>query len=195
MKFLISIFFAIFLTGAITAGAHAQANSLKQISFVIDRYSGGYQSTAKLVGDNIDVNATVWQQTAPNYCWFACRANDTILLWGPDDSVGLKNASGTIDGIFYPTLYIFHTLQYSVVQAKIPKLFTKTVRISAPMTLTGNFGIWRTEQEVGDYSRALYLHNGINFQGRVKLILRVGLNGDARIYRDKYISFDFAAAE
>jgi hypothetical protein len=197
MKLLKSLLFTSFLTVLMIAGVHAQANSLKQISFVIDRYefspTGSFRTSARLLGDNIDVTATVWQQTAPYYCLTLCEANSTLRLWGPDDNAGLKNASGTIDGIFYPNLYIFHTFQYTNPETKIPKQWSKTVRISAPITLTGNIGIWRTEQEVGDPSRALYLHNGINFPGQVKLILRTVLASDRRYFRDKYISFDFSA--
>lgn len=184
---------SILLTFFLAAASFAQANSLKQISFVFDRYNG-YASSVKLAGDNIDVSAQFRSSTSPVACQ-PCTAN-TVLRFGPalDDS-GIIGASGTIDGVFYPNLYVLHSLHYSGQDTPLPKLWAKTVRVSAPLTLTGNIGVWRTPDEVGSNSVALYLHNNLNFAGMANLLLRKTLDWPSRQYHDKYLSLTFSYVE
>ena len=186
-----SIAFTIFLASAFCAAAHAQANSLKQISFVFDRYNG-YSSNVSLRGDNIDVTAQFRSATAPVAC-APCTPSSQIGFGPVLDDSGIVAASGTIDGIFYPTLYIRHSLNYSATaNTRIPKFWTKTVRVTAPLSLSGNIGVWRTQEEVGNNSLALYQHNGINFSGNANLTLRWLINGSSRLYGDKYLAMTFS---
>ena len=176
--------------------ASAQTNTLKRISFVMDHYQvgpgGSYPTPVKLLGDNIDIDANVWIQTAPNVCQFTCRVDTPLRFGSPLDGYGFKNASGTINGVYYPTLYIFHTFQYTNPDVRIPKRWARNVRISAPLLLTGNIGAWTREYDMGDPSKAVFFQRGINFEGRVKLILNQFWSGSERFYRDKYLEFDFA---
>jgi hypothetical protein len=194
MKLLRSIFFTFFLTVMLAAAGFAQANSLKQISFVFDRYSG-YNSNVRLIGDNIAVTAQFRSSTAPMVC-SPCTPN-TALQFGPafDDS-GIIFASGTIDGIFYPNLYVLHSLHYTGGQtSRIPRSWMKTVRLSAPVTLTGNVGIWTRPEDVGITAAAVYLHNNINFMGEANLSLRWSMNSGSRLFTDKYLALTFTYAE
>jgi hypothetical protein len=186
-----SIAFTIFLTSAVCSTAFAQANSLKQIAFIFDRYNG-YNSSVTLRGDNIDITAQFRSATAPVAC-SPCSANSQIAFGPALDDSGIIAASGTIDGVFYPALYVRHSLNYSATTTpRIPKFWTKTVRVTAPLTLSGNIGVWRTPEEEGNNSLALYLHNGINFTGNANLTLRWLINGSSRLYGDKYLAMTFA---
>lgn len=185
-----SLVFSLVLTCVFSLSGHAQANSLKQISFVFDRYNG-YNSHVILRGDNIDVTAQFRSQTAPVICG-PCIANTQIPFGPAFDDSGIIAASGTIDGIFYQNLYVMHSLFYSSpTNARIPKLWTKTVRVTSPLNLTGNLGIWRTPQEVGDNSVALYRHQGINFTGMANLVLEWNASSGQRLFTDKYLTLDF----
>jgi hypothetical protein len=189
MKLLKSIFFTLVLLGAMTAGIQAQANSLKEIRFFFDR-TRGYDSTVFLKGDNIDVTARYDSLNAPYLC-LPCTQN-TVLQFGPAfDNSGIVQASGTIDGIFYQNLYVLNSLTYSSPSVRIPRLWSKSVRVSAPVTLSGNIGIWRFPQEVGNNSIALYLHNGINFNGRADLWMQSWFSGGGRKFGDRHLSLSF----
>lgn len=189
MKLLKLIFFTLFLLGATTAGIQAQANSLKEIRFFFDR-TGGYDSAISLKGDNIDVTARYTSLTAPYLC-SPCTPN-TVFQFGPAfDNSGIVQASGTIDGIFYQNLYVLNSLTYSSPPVRIPRLWSKSVRVSAPVTLSGNIGIWRFPQEVGNNSIALYLHNGINFNGRADLWMQSWFSGGGRRFGDRHLTLRF----
>lgn len=188
MKFLRSISITLLLLVA-AAAAHAQANSLKEIRFFFDR-TRGYDSAVSLKGDNIDVTARYDSFNAPYMC--SPRTPNTVFQFGPafDDS-GIVQASGIIDGIFYQNLYVLNSLTYSSPPVRIPRLWSRSIHISAPVTLSGNIGIWRFPQEVGNNSIALYLHNGINFNGRADLWVQSWFSGGGRKFGDRHLSLSF----
>jgi hypothetical protein len=196
MNYLRSILFTIFLTAVLAAGVHAQANSLKQISFLLDHYDV-FNSDVRLIGDNIDVRAKFDHQRAPH----ACSPCEPLIFISPVPYIlsdSIIDASGTIDGIFYSNLYVYHNLTYgtTISYNKVPKGWAKTLRKTYPVYLRGNIGIWRTPEEVGDNSRALYLHNGEEFNGTAKLQLRWRyINGlEKRLFYDKHFELNFVYA-
>lgn len=189
MKHFRSILFTLFLTGIMAAAAYAQANSIKQISFSFNRYEA-YTSSVRILGDNIDVTGQYRGSSAPVIC-APCIPN-TLIRFGPAfHDNGIVSASGTIDGIFYPTLVINHNLTYQSSEFRIPRTWSKTVRISKPVTLTGNFGVWLNAADIGIADRAVYLHNNMNFAGEANLLLRWQMQGSNRFYSDKYLTFNF----
>lgn len=197
MKLLRSVFLTFILLGAMTAGVHAQANSLKKISFVFNHYSSPTTTDVRLLGDNIDVRGKFRTDTAPSAC-HPCTQLYFISLGPTLDESGIIGASGTIDGIYYPNLYVkLHDFRYfSTAYGRVPKLWTKTVRVSnIPLDMRGNLGIWRTPEEVGNNSIALYLHNNMVFTGTASLHLDWYLRpGEPRLYSDRYLSLEFSYA-
>ena len=195
MKFLRSIFVTLFLLAA-AAAVHAQANSLKKISFVFDRYSSPMTTDVRLIGDNIDVRGQFRTDTAPRAC-SPCTQLYFISLGPYLGETGIIGASGTIDGIYYPNLYVKldHFLYYNTAYGRVPKLWTKTVRVKMPMYMSGNLGIWRTPEEVGNNAIALYLHNNMVFNGTANLHLDWYVRpNEPRLYWDRYLSLEFAYA-
>ena len=183
------IFVVIF---AIVSVISANAQVLERVSFVFDRYNG-YDSTVLLSGYDINVTAKFRSNTAPMLC-APCTSNSLVHFGPVLDPQGIISASGTLNGTFYPQLYILTSLFYSTSQgSKIPKFWTKTVRVSAAGVLTGTVGIWTKPENVGNNALALYRNDHINFAGTGKLTLRWNLNsGGNRLYTDKYLSLDFA---
>ena len=189
MRIVKTISLTFFILGLIVTAVNAQANSLKEIRFFFDR-TRGYDATVSLKGDNIDGTADYDSLNAPYLC-LPCTPN-TVLQFGPAfDNSGIVQASGTIDGIFYQNLYVLNSLTYSSPSVRIPRLWSKSVRVSAPVTLSGNIGIWRFPQEVGNNSIALYLHNGINFNGRADLWVQSWFSGGGRRFGDRHLSLSF----
>jgi hypothetical protein len=196
MKLLRSTSFTLFLFGVMAVAAQAQANSLKKISFVFDWYSSPGTTDVRLIGDNIDVKAKFRTFTAPHAC-SPCTQLYFISLGPSLDESGIVSASGTIDGVYYPNLYVQlnNFLYYNTAYGRVPKLWTKTVRVKMPMYLRGNLGIWRAPEEVGNNSIALYLHNNMEFNGTANLHLSwYQRPGEPRLYSDRYLSLDFAYA-
>jgi hypothetical protein len=189
MKLLRPISFTLFLLCSLALAVNAQANSIKQMSFSFDRYAA-YSSSVRILGDNIDVTAQFRSDSAPFVC-APCTPN-TLIRFGPvlaDD--GIVSASGTIAGTFYPTLFISHNLQYQSSEVRIPRSWLKTVRLSTPVTLTGNLGVWLNQADIGIAERAVYLHNNMNFAGEANLLLRWRIENSNRFYTDKYLTFNF----
>ena len=197
MKLLSSIFFTLVLLGAITAGVQAQANSLKKLSFVVDQYSSPSTTDVRLIGDNIDVKAKFRTDVAPHAC-SPCTQLYFISLGPYLNDAGVIGASGTIDGIYYPNLYVqLNDFRYfSTGYGRVPKLWTKTVRVGKiPLEMRGNLGIWWTPEEIGNNSIALYLHNNMEFTGTATLHLGWYLRpGEPRLYSDRYLSLEFSYA-
>lgn len=197
MKFLRSISLFLLILAAAAFGAHAQANSLKKISFVFDGYSSPWTTSVKLIGDNIDVTAKFRSDSVPSACQ-PCTQLYFISLGPTLDESGVVGASGTIEGIYYPNLYVrLNDFRYfSTGYGRVPKLWTKTVRVGKiPLMMSGNLRIWRTPEEVGENSLALYEHVGMEFTGTATLHLRWYLRpGEPRLYGQRYLSLEFEYA-
>jgi hypothetical protein len=147
--------------------------------------------------DNIDVRGKFRTDTAPRAC-SPCIQLYFISLGPYLDDAGVIGASGTIDGIYYPNLYVrLNDFRYfSTGYGRVPKLWTKTVRVTKiPVDMRGNLGIWRTPEEVGNNSIALYLHNNMEFTGTANLHLSWYVRpNEPRLYGDRYLSLEFAYA-
>jgi hypothetical protein len=197
MRIVKTISLTFFILGLIVTAVNAQANSLKKISFVFDRYSSPMTTDVSLISDNINVKAKFRTDTAPRAC-SPCTQLYFISLGPSLDDAGIIGASGTIDGIYYPNLYVrLNDFRYfSTGYGRVPKLWTKTVRVAKiPVDMRGNLGIWRTPEEVGNNSIALYLHNNMEFTGTANLHLSWYLRpNEPRLYWDRYLSLDFAYA-
>lgn len=186
-----SVLASLFVICAFALSSYSQANSIKEMFFVFDRTSG-YDSAVTILGDNINVTAKFASQTAPMFC-APCTPNSQINFGPALDNNGIIAASGTIDGIFYQNLYVQTSLSYSSPgPVRIPRVWSKSVRVSSPLVLTGKVGIWRLPNEVGNDAIVLYLHNGMNFTGRADLMLRSSFQ-PVRLVTDRSLRLHFQA--
>lgn len=186
-----SILVSLFVICAFALSGYSQANSIKEMSFVFD-HTSGYDSAVIILGDNINVNAKFSSQTAPLIC-APCTMNSLIRFGPAFDNNGIIAASGTIDGIFYQDLYVQTSLTYSNPgPVRIPRLWSRSARVTSPLNLTGKVGIWRLPNEVGNDAIALYLHNDMNFTGRADLMLRSSFQS-SRLFTDRSLRLYFQA--
>jgi hypothetical protein len=180
----------------LTFSIQAQTNSLTEFTITFDR-SNGYNSTVFLRGNNIDVSGSYSHASAPFVC-FPCSQNDTIRFGGASgfNTREIANASGYINGVFYPQLYFEGTLFYNSQQnSRIPRIWSKRVRVSAPVTLTGRVGIWQRPQDIGNPSNALFVQNNVALSGTARLVLYwiTDPNFRSRLFTDQYLSYSFVS--
>jgi hypothetical protein len=182
----------------LTFSIQAQTNSLSEFTITFDR-SNGYNSAVFLRGNNIDVSGSYSRGYAPYVC-FPCSQNDTIRFGGASgiNTREIANASGYINGVFYPQLYFEGTLFYSSQQnSRIPRVWSKRVRVSAPVTLTGRVGIWQKPQDIGNRSNVLFEQNNVALSGTARLVLSwiTDPNFRSRLFTDQYLNLIFASSE
>lgn len=189
MKLLRSIFFTLFSLGAL-AVTQAEAGVLKGITIVFDR-SSGYNSTIRLQGDGIDVTGH-YSSLFSHYMCSPCTGNIPVRLSQVLDGMEFSGFSGTINGEFYPNLYFMHSLHLVSPEVRFPLVWNKTVRVSAPVQLTGNVGIWKDSQRM----LPVFSENDVKFAGTGTLMLRWNARDTGgRLFTDKYLSYTFSAEE
>ncbi|HEX8198471.1 MAG TPA: hypothetical protein VF571_19910 [Pyrinomonadaceae bacterium] len=181
----------------LTFSTQAQTNSLTEFTITFDR-SNGYNSTVFLRGNNIDISGSYSRAYAPYIC-FPCVQNDTIRFGGASgfNTREIANASGYINGVFYPQLYFEGTLFYSSQQnSRIPRVWSKRVRVSAPVILTGRVGIWQRPQDIGNPSNVLFEQNNVALSGTARLVLGwiTSPNFSSRLFTDQYLNLSFASS-
>jgi hypothetical protein len=190
MKFLSSIIFTLFLLGAL-AVTQAEAGALKGITIVFDR-SNGYNSTITLQGDGINVTgqySSLWS----HYMCSPCTGTIPISLHQVMDGMEFFGFSGTIDGTFYPNLYFMHALTLDSPPIRFPLVWNKTVRVSAPVQLTGNVSIWKDSQRM---QQPVFREDNVQFAGTGTLMLRwYSRDNGGRLFWDKYLSYTLSAME
>lgn len=177
---------------AIASAGVVRAGVVKHISFVFDR-TNGYQSLVTIKGDSIDVAGQFRSLTAPVIC-APCTANTPIIFGPAFDDSGIVEVSGTIDGTFYPTLFVQHSLRYQGGPVSIPRVWSKSPRVHAPITLTGGLGMWGNLADVGIRDRALFIEDELALHGNADLRLRWTVDS-LRRYSDRYLSFDLSDQE
>ena len=172
MKFLKFTLSMLFLVGLFAIAGQAQTNFVNEFSITFDR-NNGYNSTVVLRGNNVDIVGRYSSAFAPYIC-SPCTQNQIIRFGGVFDTSEIGNASGYINGVFYPQLYFgAYTLSYNSPQEfRIPRVWSKRVRVSAPVTLTGRIGVWQRAQDVGNPANALFDQSNINLTGTGRLVLR-----------------------
>jgi hypothetical protein len=189
MKRLPSIFFTLFFLASV-AVTSAEAGALKGITIVFDR-SNGYNSTITLQGDGINVTGQ-YSSLQSHYMCSPCTGNIPISLDQVMDGMEFGGFSGTIDGTFYPNLYFMHALTLDSPQVRFPLVWNKTVRVSAPVQLTGNVGIWKDQQRM----QPVFREDNVQFGGTGTLMLRWDARDNGgRLFTDKYLSYSLSAME
>lgn len=173
---------------------YAQTTTLSEFSVTAQYNNSSVIPTVEVVlrGNNLDIRGSYSSPEAFRIC-SPCRRNDNLQF--PHSFLAINvSASGYINGVYYPQLYLGNGFSLEQEQvAQIPLGWSKIVRVSAPVRATGSIGFWQNSREVGQIDRALFYQANISLKGKVDVAFSSSTTDYyGRLYFDRLLIYRFA---
>ena len=189
------LLFLIFLA----SGNYGQSATVNEFSITAQRQSSTIPTVAiAMRGSNLEIRGNYNIPATYQFC-SPCTPSEELQFSRIFSAINVAPASGTINGVYYQRLYLGYGFNIQQQQdVKIPQNWSKSVRVSTPIKLTGKVGAWLTSMDVGQIERAVFYQENIKLDGRAELALSWVFqnqgNINRRLYFDKFLVYKLTSS-